>query len=177
MAEVRGGEIRPTDKVGRFLFRVTRAVALAGGVVLALLAAMTAVSVTGRSFLNAPIPGDFELIEIGLSVAIFAFLPYCQLVRANVIVDFFMERAPVRVKAFFDAIGSLVFVAIAALLLWRHSLGAVDMYNVGETSMILGVPRWWSFPAAVACLALLVAVCVYTLRRSIREMRAGKFEI
>jgi hypothetical protein len=40
-------------------------VALAGGCVLALMAAMTALSVTRRSFFGAPIPGDFELIEIG----------------------------------------------------------------------------------------------------------------
>lgn len=166
---------RPTDKVGRMLFGVSRAVALVGGIVLALMAAMTAVSVTGRSFFRAPVPGDFELIEIGLSVAVFAFLPYCQIVRANVIVDFFMERAPVRAKAFFDAIGSLMFVLIAALLLWRHTLGSVDMYRGGEVTMILGVPRWWSFPVAVACLVLLVAVCCYTLLRSVREMRAGRF--
>ncbi|MBI1943345.1 MAG: TRAP transporter small permease [Betaproteobacteria bacterium] len=167
---------RPADLVGRLLFDVTRIVALAGGCVLALMAAMIAVSVTGRSFLRAPIPGDFELVEIGLSVAVFTFLPYCQMVRGNVIVDFFMARAPVRAKAFFDAIGNLMFTVIVALLLWRHSLGSLDIYNAGETTMILSVPRWWSFPAAVLSLALLLAVCLYTLWRSIREMRAGRFE-
>lgn len=162
--------------MGRVLFSISRTLALAGGCVLALMAAMTAVSVTGRSFFRAPIPGDFELIEIGLGVAVFSFLPYCQLVRGNVLVDFFMERAPVRAKAFFDAIGNLVFSLIVALLLWRHSLGAVDMYRVGETTMILQVPRWWTFPAAVLCLALLLAVCLYTLWRDIREIRTGRFE-
>jgi TRAP-type C4-dicarboxylate transport system permease small subunit len=171
LTEPQGSDFRPADPVGRFLFGVSRAVALAGGCLLAVMAAMTAVSVTGRSFFRAPIPGDFELVEIGLSVAIFSFLPYCQMARANVLVDFFMERAPARAKAFFDAAGGLLYLAIAALLLWRHSLGGIDMYRVGETSMILGVPRWWSFPAAVLCLALLLAVVGYTLWRSIREMR------
>jgi TRAP-type C4-dicarboxylate transport system permease small subunit len=176
MADATASGNRPTDAVGRFLFRVSRAVALAGGTVLALMAAMIAVSVTGRSLLRAPIPGDFELVEIGLSVVVFATLPYCQIARANVIVDFFLDRAPERVKASFDAAGSLIFAALAALLLWRHALGAVDMYNVGETSMIIGIPRWWSFPAAVICLALLLAVCLYTFWRSVREIRAGRFE-
>jgi len=176
MAELTGTGTLPTDAVGRVLYSVSRAVALAGGCVLTLMAAMTAVSVTGRSFFYAPIPGDFELIEVGLSIAIFAFLPYCQIIRGNVFVDFFMERAPVRAKAFFDAIGNLMFALMAALLLWRHSLGSIEMYQGGETTMILGVPRWWSFPVAVACLVLLVVVCLYTLWRSIRETRAGRFE-
>jgi TRAP-type C4-dicarboxylate transport system permease small subunit len=174
MAEKTEAGIRPTDPVGRLVFDVSRALALAGGGVLALMAAMTAVSVTGRSFFAAPIPGDFELIEIGLSVAVFAFLPYCQIARANVIVDFFTQAAPARVKAFLDAIGSLMFALIAGLLLWRHGLGAIDMYQAGETTMILTVPRWWTFPVAVACLALLLAGCLYTLWRSIREVRAGR---
>jgi len=175
MAELMGTGTLPTDAVGRVLYRVSRVVALAGGCMLTAMAAMTAVSVTGRTFFAAPIPGDFELIEVGLSIAIFAFLPYCQIIRGNVFVDFFMERAPVGAKAFFDTIGNLIFVVIAVLLLWRHGLGSVDMYRGGETTMILGVPRWWSFPAAVACLVLLVAVCLYTLWRSIRETRAGRF--
>jgi TRAP-type C4-dicarboxylate transport system permease small subunit len=174
MAEQARAGARPTDPVGRVLFDVARAVALAGGGVLALMAAMTAVSVTGRSFFHAPIPGDFELIEIGLSVAVFAFLPYCHLTRGNVIVDFFMERAPARAKALCDAVGNLMFCAIAALLLWRHGLGAIDMYRAGETTMILGVPRWWSFPVAVLCLALLLAGCLYALWGSIRETRTGR---
>ena len=173
MAEQTGAGFRPTDPVGRILFDVSRALALAGGGVLALMAAMTTVSVTGRAFFRAPIPGDFELIEIGLSVAVFAFLPYCQIAGANVIVDFFTHGAPARLKAVLDAIGSLVFALIAAVLLWRHGLGAIDMYEVGETTMILNLPRWWSFPVAVACLALLLAACLYTLWRSIREVRAG----
>jgi len=164
---------RPTDPVGRALYAVSHAVALAGGGVLALMAAMTAVSVTGRSFFGAPIPGDFELIEIGLGVALFAILPYCQITRVNVIVDFFLERAPRRAKAFFDALGSFLYLAIVALLLWRHSLGGLEMYRHGETTMILQLPRWWTFPVAAACLALLAAVCLYTLWRSIRDVRAG----
>jgi hypothetical protein len=32
------------------------------------------------------------------------------------------------------------------------------MYRHGETTMILQLPRWWTFPGADACLALLAAV-------------------
>lgn len=175
MTEALEQEARPTDPVGRILYRITRVVALAGGGVLALMSVLTTVSVIGRSLFSVPIPGDFELIAIGTGVSVFAFLPHCQLVRGNVFVDFFMDRAPVPAKTFFDAVGNLLLTLIIALMIWRTSLGGIDMFNVGETTMILGVPIWWTIPLAIACLALLLVVCVYTLGRSILETRAKRF--
>ena len=160
--------------MGRALFSVTRAFALLGGLVLCAMAVLTTVSVAGRAFLNAPVTGDFELIAIGTGVGVFLFLPYCQLVGENVVVDFFLDRAPFRVKAFFDAVGSLAFGLIIALMSWRTTLGGIDMYNVDEMTLILELPRWWSFPLAVVCLVLLLFVCLYTLARSIREFRLNQ---
>ncbi len=174
MSEKSDSHARPADAVGRVLFEVTRVFALAGGLVLCAMALLTAASVIGRAFLNAPVTGDFELIAVGTGVAVFAFLPHCQLIGENVVVDFFLSTAPFRVKAFFDALGSLAFGAIVALMTWRTSLGGVDMYDANETTLILAVPRWWTFPLAVVCLALLLVVCVYTLARSIKETRLGR---
>ncbi len=165
---------RPADPVGRVLFAVTRIFALCGGLVLCAMALLTTVSVTGRSFLNAPVMGDFELIAVGTGVGVFLFLPYCQLVRENVIVDFFLSAAPFRVKAFFDTAGNLLYGVIIAVMTWRMSLGGVDFYNADQMTMILEIPRWWTFPAAILCLVLLLAVCIYTVVRSINEMRLNR---
>ena len=88
MAEGNGTESRPTDRVGRILYRISRALAIIGGVVLCGLAALTTVSIIGRSAFSAPIRGDFEFVAIGTGIAIFFCLPWCQMVRGNVIVDF-----------------------------------------------------------------------------------------
>ncbi len=165
---------RPADPVGRVLFKVTRIFALLGGLVLCAMALLTAVSVTGRSFINLPVTGDFELIAIGTGVAVFAFLPYCQLIRENVIVDFFLSGAPFRMKAFFDTVGNLLYAAIITLLTWRTSLGGIDLYNDDQMTMILEIPRWSTFPAALLCLVLLLAVCVYSVVRSINEFRLNR---
>ncbi len=174
MSESEDSPARPTDPVGRVLFSIARAFALGGGLVLCAMALMTTISVIGRAAFNSPVFGDFELVAVGTGVAVFALLPYCQLVRANVIVDFFMDKAPFRVKSFFDAIGSLTYGLIMVLVTWRTSLGTLDMFETGETTQILALPRWWTFPPAVICLALLCVVCAYTLRRSIRETRLGR---
>ncbi len=174
MSESCDFQSRPADPVGRALFKVTRIFALLGGLVLFAMALLTAVSVTGRSFINLPVTGDFELIAIGTGVAVFAFLPYCQLMRENVIVDFFLSGAPFRVKAFFDTVGNLIYAAIITLLTWRTGLGGIDLYRDDQMTMVLEIPRWWTFPAAILCLVLLLAVCVYTVVRSNNETRANR---
>lgn len=165
---------RPTDPVGRVLFATTRIFAVLGGLVLCAMALLTTVSVTGRYFFNAPILGDFELIEIGTGVSVIALLPYCQMTRENVLVDFFLSAAPFRVKSFFDVVANLIYTLIMALMTWRMTLGGISLFEADEMTLILEIPRWWTFPAALVCLVLLVAVCFYTFVRSINEMRFNR---
>lgn len=175
MAEGFSSDSQPTDPVGRVLYRISRGLAIAGGVMLCILAALTTISVTGRSLLSAPIQGDFELVAIGTGLAVFAFLPWCQITRGNVIVDFFMVRAPVRLKAFCDLIGGIFYLAIGILLTWRMIFGGIDMYNNNELSMTIGFPRWTTFPPSILMMAFLVVVVAYTVWRSFAEARAGRF--
>jgi TRAP-type C4-dicarboxylate transport system permease small subunit len=157
--------------LGRALHLAATGVALIGGAILFALTLLTVVSVVGRAAFSAPIPGDFELVEIGMAVAIFAFLPYCQIVRGNVIVDLFTARASPRARALLDAAGDLIYTAIAALLTWRVALGGLEVRGYGETTMVLRVPVWWGYVPAVVCLAFLTLVCAYTAWRSLREAR------
>lgn len=175
MAEPTGAPAPPTDKVGRALFAITRAVALLGGFVLFAMAVLTAVSVTGRAALSAPIPGDFELISIGTGIAVFAFLPYCQLMRGNVLVDFIMSRAPTRAKTACDAFGNLLYLVIAVALTRQLALGGLDMYRYSEKTITINFPRWTTFPVAVLLLVLLSVVVAYTLWRSLAETRANRY--
>ncbi|MGH6902063.1 MAG: TRAP transporter small permease subunit, partial [Geminicoccaceae bacterium] len=96
MADRAAGD-RP-GPLGRALHLTATAVALIGGAILFALTLLTVVSVAGRAVFSAPIPGDFELVEVGMAVAIFAFLPYCQIVRGNVIVDLFTAKASPRTR-------------------------------------------------------------------------------
>jgi TRAP-type C4-dicarboxylate transport system permease small subunit len=111
-----------------------------------------------------------------MAVAIFSFLPYCQIVRGNVIVDLFTTRASPRTRAMLDAAGNLLYTAIAALLTWRGALGGLEVRGYGETTMVLRVPVWWGYVPAVLCLAFLTLVCAYTVRRSLREARGQAVE-
>jgi len=175
MAEQIEQNARPTDPVGRVLYSISKWMAVFGGVLLFILAILTTVSVFGRKFLNAPVPGDFELVAIGTGVAVFACLPYCQLVRGNVLVDFFMDKAPVRAKTFADICAGLIYLSVGFMLTWRMIFGAFDMYNVNEVSMTIGFPRWTTFPISIVFMMFLVVVIVYTVGRSIAETKAGQY--
>lgn len=149
--------------------------AVFGGVILFILAILTTISVFGRKFLDAPVPGDFELVAIGTGVAVFACLPYCQLMRGNVLVDFFMNNAPTRAKTIADIIAGLIFLAIGLMLTWRMIYGAIDMHDVKEVSMTIGFPRWSTFPISIVFMSFLVIIIIYTLGRSIAETRANRY--
>ena len=175
MSEIGDTKARPTDPLGRVLYLISKWMAVFGGVILFTLAILTTISVFGRKFLDAPVPGDFELVAIGTGVAVFACLPYCQLMRGNVLVDFFMNNAPTRAKTIADIIAGLIFLAIGLMLTWRMIYGAIDMHDVNEVSMTIGFPRWSTFPISIVFMSFLVIIIIYTLGRSIAETRANRY--
>src|SRR5512145_3088510 len=108
---------------------------------------MSVVSIAGRTVLGQPLAGDFELVQVGCAVAVAAFLPYCQLRRGNIIVDFFTVRAGPRVQAALDALGALLLAAVMALLAWRTAAGMLTVKAAGEITMIVGFPVWLGYAA------------------------------
>ncbi|WP_134681512.1 TRAP transporter small permease [Paracoccus ravus] len=143
-----------------------------GGVTLLAMMVMTVTSILLRGVTGRPIPGDFELVEVGSAIAIFCFLPWCQINGGNVLVDFFTQKTSSRVNHLLEAIGDLLYLLIAALLLWRLFHGAAEMRQYGEQTMVLRLPIWTSFVIILPAMALLVASCTATLAGHLKGARA-----
>lgn len=145
--------------MSRTLETLCKAFAIAGGATLAALTLMSVVSVGGR-IIGRPIQGDFELVQFGCAIAIAFFLPYTQLKRANIIVDFFTVRSSARTQRALDSAGNLLLAAVMGLLAWRTGAGTLAMKAGGETSMIMGVPLWYAYAAMTPafCLAALAGL-------------------
>lgn len=143
-----------------------------GGVVLVAMMLITVASVLRRTLLGAPIPGDFELVELGSAVAIFCFLPWCQVTGGNVLVDFFTANSDPRNNHRLEAVGDLLYLLIAALLAWRLFHGGAEMREYGEQTMVLRIPLWWGFPIILPAMLLLVATCAATTIGHLRKARA-----
>lgn len=146
--------------------------ALGGGVVLLAIALMTTWSAFSGWVFGRPLPGDFELTEIFVAVAVFAFLPYCQQVDANVTADLFTARAGPRALAAFRLFGALLALAVALLLAWRTWAGLLDYRKYVETTAILKIPIWWAYIPALASLVLLVVACLIVLLDEWRALRS-----
>ncbi|HEY7434231.1 MAG TPA: TRAP transporter small permease subunit [Methylomirabilota bacterium] len=156
----------------RALDGLARGFALAGGAILVALTLMSVASVTGRALLGTPVPGDFELVQIGCGAAIAAFLPYCQLRRGNIIVDFFTVRAGPRAQAALDALGALLLALAMAVLAWRTALGMMAVRAAGEVSMIVGFPIWVGYAAIVPSLVLATVAALHTAQESWKAARS-----
>lgn len=156
----------------RAINRVAWLFAMVGGLCASLVGAMTVTSVAGRALASAPIPGDVELTQFGVALCISLCLPWCQLHGANIIVDFFTQKVAPHVQAWLDGFGALALAAMTALLAWRTAVGAVSIHEAGETTMILGLPMWWTYAMLAPGLALtcVVALIQASLRFSGRDI-------
>jgi len=164
---------RPTGQVGRVLFGTAKILAIFGGLLSCLMAVIVTVSVTGRYLFSSPIPGDYDIVGILCGCAIFAFLPYCQLRRGNVVVDFFTQRASPLAKSALDAGGNALFLAAVIMFTWRLYHGAIEMRQTGEQIAAFAFYRWWTLPFDIFCMIVLVCAIAYTLARDITSVRRG----
>lgn len=151
--------------MGRTLHGIADVLAIVGGVLCCLMAAIVTVSVAGRYLFARPVPGDYDLVGILCGCAIFAFLPYCQLKRGNVLADFFTQAAPPRVKAALDAGGNVLFLAAAMLFTWRLGAGTLEMRRSAEQIAAFSFYRWWTMPFDIFCMLVLIGAILYTLVR------------
>lgn len=140
--------------------RVITGWALVGGLILVAVVLVNAWSILSGALFNKPFPGDFELTEMGAGIAVFCFLPYCQLNGANVSADIFTMRASPRSVALMSLFAAVIAVLFAALLLWRMSAGLADYREYEEFTGILQIPIWWAFPPILVSLALLLWAAV-----------------
>jgi TRAP-type C4-dicarboxylate transport system permease small subunit len=167
-------DFEPTTQAGLkgLACRLIEGWALLGGLVLLLLALMNTWSVTSLNLLGYPIPGDFEMVEMGIAVAVFGFLPYCQLTGANVSADIFTSGASPRWIALFSLLAAIVAAFFSVILIWRMSEGLASYIEYEEVTTILNIPVWYAFPPILASLALLIVASAITLHDAIHEIRA-----
>ncbi len=173
MTEQHGDAARPDGAFGRVLFGIAKALAVFGGVLSCIMATVVAISVFGRYAFSAPINGDYDIVGILSGCAIFAFLPYCQLVRGNVLADFFTQRAPDRVKAALDAFGNMLFLIAMILFTWRLYHGMLEMQQSSEQIAAFAFYRWWTIPFDLFCAVVMICAILYSLLEDIEGAKTG----
>ncbi|HJW80055.1 MAG: TRAP transporter small permease [Microvirga sp.] len=149
--------------------RVARALAIVGGLLSVATALLVTTSVTLRWLGLGSINGDFELVQIGVALSVFCFLPLTQARRGNIMVDTFTAWLPLRVQRAMDAFWDFVYAGFMALTAWCLMNGARDALASGLTSAMLGLNLWPVFAATVLLILLLVVTAVDTALQLLRS--------
>ena len=136
--------------------------ALVGGLILLSVVSLNIGSIIGGIVL-IHIPGDFELTQIGVAVAVFCFLPYCQLHKHNVTADIFTFWANNKTILLFRIGGAVVALLFSILLLWRMTDGMLDQKKYDYTTAILQFPVWMAFIPVLISLCLLAMASFMTI--------------
>jgi TRAP-type C4-dicarboxylate transport system permease small subunit len=142
----------------KLLELLARACAIAAGLLLTVITLMTCISLIGRNTTGWTIAGDFELTGAAAGAAIALFLPWCQVRRGNIIVDFFTAKASAATNAALDRLGALLLGLVMALLTWRSAIGGWNAWTSQSGSMMLGFPDWIVYCGIVPALALTAAI-------------------
>jgi TRAP-type C4-dicarboxylate transport system permease small subunit len=142
----------------RLLTLLAQACAVLAGCLLTVITLMTCVSLIGRNTTGWTIVGDFELSASAAGAAIALFLPWCQINRSNIIVDFFTQAASEPARAAMDRFGALLYAAAMALMTWRTGIGGLNAWNSQSGSMMLGFPEWVVYAFMVPPLALCAVI-------------------
>ena len=185
---------RTEARIGRIADALTRAMAYGGGVLLLAISGMTVVSILGRMGTGVglgPVPGDYELVANGCALAVFSFLPYCQLKRGHVTVDILTDRFPARLRILTGLLGDALITLGALVILRQLWFGFAEKFPYGsdalretlsmgyrpffaETTYELQIPIWIPYGFALLGAVAFALTALYTVWRSLNWLSRGQ---
>ncbi|WP_232823109.1 TRAP transporter small permease [Oceanibium sediminis] len=162
-----------------FAQALARWMAYAGGAVLLIVVGLTCISIAGRALLPfnlgvGPIKGIYDITEIGMAAAVFAFLPWCQVQRGHAAVDLFEPVFPPLLNRLLDLLFDGAMFAVALVVTYRMYLGMADKMRYGETTQIAQIPVWYGYAASLVGAAAFVLVAAFCVIRAARALVRGK---
>ena len=169
------------ETLNRGVSFIARALALAGGVVLLVIVALTCISIIGRALLPlgigfGSIRGIYDMTEIGVAAAIFAFLPWTQYAEAHARVDLFAPVMPPRMDRGLELLFNVAMFVVAFVGTWRLWIGMLDKKGYGQTTLIAQIPVWWGYAAGLVGGVGFVLVAAFCILRSLRRLTTGRPE-
>ena len=162
MATSRGNRFVPIVRA------TTRYWAYIGGALVFAIVMVNVYSIVGMVLFRRPFPGVYEIVQVGTAVAMFMFLPYCQITGSNVTADVFTTRLRRRTVVRLGGLGALLGLAFALFLLWRMGSGLNDVYVYRETTAIYQFPIWVAYVPILASLVLLSLAAIANLAQARR---------
>lgn len=148
---------------------LTRPLAIMGGLVVLSAAFTVVVSILLRWSGTGQVSGDFEIVQVATAVSVFAFLPYCQARRGNIMVDTFTNWLPAGFRRGLDALWDLVYAGMAGIIAVQLARGAYDSISSRTVSMVLALPVGWAIALSAGLAGVLALVAAATALQRLRD--------
>jgi TRAP-type C4-dicarboxylate transport system permease small subunit len=141
--------------------------AVAAGVLLVAITLMTCLSLGGRNTTGWTIVGDIEITAAAAGAAVALFLPWCQVKRSHIIVDFFTAKASAQTNARLDRVGALITALVLGLMAWRSIVGGMNAWTSNEASMMLNLPNWIVYALMIPGFVLAAVIALVQVVRGV----------
>ena len=151
--------------------------ASASGLVLLALAVLTFCDVFGRRFLNSPVTGTIELVEIGMALVAFLAMPRAFFLNANVSADFINNLNLGKFKIFLVIIKFILMMFIMSLMAYATTLTSYKFMNNQRVTLDLELYFYpFYFICSIGMWISVIAIFVWVIK-TISEIKFNSKKI
>jgi TRAP-type C4-dicarboxylate transport system permease small subunit len=139
--------------------RICNIMAYIAAGILFLLAGLTFCDVIGRRFLDSPVTGTIEMVELGMAIAAFFAMPHAFVTNSHVSAQFLGKFNVGKFKVFITILRGTLMVGIIGLMAYATTVKAIDLMQGSRVTIelemplypfesIIAIAMWWSAVAA-----------------------------
>ena len=151
--------------------------ASASGLVLLSLAVLTFCDVFGRRFLNSPVTGTIELVEIGMALVAFLAMPRAFFLNANVSADFINNLNLGKFKTFLVIIKFVLMMSIMSLMAYATTVTSYKFMNNQRVTLDLELYFYpFYFICSIGMWISVIAIVVWVIK-TINEIKFNSKKI
>lgn len=113
---------------------------LTAGIVILALMLLAVVQILGRKIFNFPVRGYVDWVEFFMAVFCFLGIAYCQRLGGHVRMELLLGRFVGRTRWVLEIVGTLVSIFTISVLAWYAYQHFLRAYEIGDSSMDIGLP-------------------------------------
>ena len=130
-------------------------------VLLGLMVLFVAADVFGRYFLNRPIKGDYELVEVMTGLIISLSLSYALVADKHIRIQIFTSRCSQRIQLILDILTYFSGLAVFTLASWQTIIYANSLRKNGLLIGVLPIPAYpFVYTVAISFIGLTLVFLV-----------------
>ena len=139
--------------------------ATASGLILFFLAILTFCDVFGRRFLNSPVTGTIELVEIGMALVAFLAMPRAFFLNANVSADFINNLNLGKFKTYLIILKFILMIIIMSLMAYATTKTSIKFMGNERVTLDLELYFYpFYFISALGMWLSVVAIVVWFIK-------------